>query len=277
MTATIRFAALMALVLASFLAGCAASRVAGPAPQRVLFVGNSLVYTGNLPAVVDALAAATSRPTVSDMLVEGGATLAQRVDDGSFEAALAAHRYGVVVVQERGGDLFGAFGDDAQVASHRALSAIANRVSAHGATLVVLGTYQAKAAVSARLVEAEGRAAQAMGAPYLAISERFRAARERDPARAWFAADGMHPGRDLVLFEAMLLVERLTGARPAAAALDVDAPIYGTDTGLEAIVRAAAAPPPRTSTPAGTRYDAATVARVQALAWPAGTPAQATP
>ncbi len=277
MTVRILFAALVALVLASLLAGCVASRMAEPAPQRVLFVGNSLVYTGNLPSVVDALSATTSRPTASDMLVEGGATLAQRVDDGSFEAALAAHRYDVVVVQERGGDLFGAFGDEAQAASHRALSAIASRVSAHGATLVVLGTYQGNAAASARLVDAEGRAAQAIDAPYLAISERFRAARERDPALAWFAADGMHPGRDLVLFEAMLLVERLTGARPVAAALDVDAPIYGTDTGLEAIVRAATAPPPRASTPVGTRYDAATVAQVRALAWPAGTPAPATP
>ncbi|WP_440224738.1 hypothetical protein ACQQ2N_05790 [Dokdonella sp. MW10] len=277
MAVLIRFAALAALAFASFLTGYATLRAAEPAPQRVLFVGNSLVYTGNLPAVVDALAAATSRPTASDMLVEGGATLAQRVDDGSFDAALAAHRYDVVVVKERGGDLFGAFGDDARAASRRALSSIASRVSAHGAALVVLGTYQGNAAVSARLVEAERRAAQAIGAPYLAISERFRLSRERDPALAWFAADGMHPGRDLVLFEAMLLVERLTGARPVAAALDVDAAIYGTDTGLEPIVRASAAPPPRASTPVGTRYDAATVAQVRALAWPAGTPAQATP
>src|SRR5690606_32452557 len=56
---------------------------------HVLFVGNSLTYVANTPAVYSALAAANGHPTRSDMIVRGGATLAERVADGSVERALA--------------------------------------------------------------------------------------------------------------------------------------------------------------------------------------------
>jgi len=56
----------------------------------LLFVGNSLTYVGNLPAVLDALAAANGRTIASDMLVSGGATLSERVADGSAGSARVA-------------------------------------------------------------------------------------------------------------------------------------------------------------------------------------------
>ena len=59
-----------------------------PPALRLLFVGNSLVYVGNLPAVFDALARRNGRSVQSDMLVKGGATLSDRLEDGSVESAL---------------------------------------------------------------------------------------------------------------------------------------------------------------------------------------------
>ena len=73
----------LALLVAMFLAiSCAAPERASP-PDRVLFVGNSLTYVGNVPAVFSALAEANGTPMPSDMIVKGGATLSERVADGS--------------------------------------------------------------------------------------------------------------------------------------------------------------------------------------------------
>lgn len=71
-----RLLALLALLLA-------ASAAAQQAPARVLFIGNSLTYVGNLPAVFDALSQANDRPTASDIPAQDGATLTQRLNDGS--------------------------------------------------------------------------------------------------------------------------------------------------------------------------------------------------
>ena len=62
------------------------------AAQRVLFVGNSLTYVGNLPATFAALANANDQRVHSAMIVQGGATLEQRVADGSVRQALASYR-----------------------------------------------------------------------------------------------------------------------------------------------------------------------------------------
>lgn len=57
---------------------------------RILFVGNSLTYVGNLPAVLQHLATANHKLMEVDMIVKGGATLTERVADGSVERALQA-------------------------------------------------------------------------------------------------------------------------------------------------------------------------------------------
>jgi 3-polyprenyl-4-hydroxybenzoate decarboxylase len=86
-----RMFAVVVLAGALFASACATS----PPPRqvdRVLFVGNSLTYVGNLPAVFEALSNANGMPVASDMIVQGGATLAQRLDDGSVAQALAMNR-----------------------------------------------------------------------------------------------------------------------------------------------------------------------------------------
>ncbi len=68
---TARAFLVLVLVLATRSGACATDRIDRP-ELRVLFVGNSLVYVGNLPAVFDALARRNGRPVQSDMLVKGG-------------------------------------------------------------------------------------------------------------------------------------------------------------------------------------------------------------
>src|SRR5690606_7001500 len=99
-----------ALVLGLLLAVACAQITDRANKTRVLFVGNSLTYVGNLPAVFDALSHANNHGSRSDMIVAGGGTLTDRVDDGSVERALANGDYTHVVLQERGGDFMCSFG-----------------------------------------------------------------------------------------------------------------------------------------------------------------------
>ena len=76
-----------------------------PRTLRVLFVGNSLVYVNNLPAVLRAVAGAQPVPVVIDTqtFVAPGGTVAERWSDGHAADALAAGQWDFVVLQERGG------------------------------------------------------------------------------------------------------------------------------------------------------------------------------
>ena len=250
------------IVLLGALCACGAKAPATAPPVRVLFVGNSLTYVGNTPAVFAALSSESSHPVASEMIVAGGATLAQRVRDGSVERALASRRYSVLVLQERGGDLLCAFGPDSCSDSTKAIGTLAAIAKAHGARAVLLGTYQAMPKMSAALVQAESAAAADAGIPYAEVSETLQQLQARMPANRWLAPDGMHPGPDLALLNAIVLYRAIHHAAPATMPLAVRAPIYGIDSGLDATLRAADAPPPRADMPLQASYPAEVVADI---------------
>lgn len=248
---------LCCLLLALALA--ASAETASSAPRRgltVLFVGNSLTYVGNTPAVFDALAAANAATVSSDMIVKGGATLAQRASDGSVARALAAKRYDAVVLQERGGDLMCSFGPDSCTESRKAIGALVALAGKAGARTYLLGTYQGHPGASKALVAAESAAAAEAGIEYLEVSEKLQRLRTAAPGMAWQAPDGVHPGPALALLNAVVLHQALLGRLPAPAPFVVNAPIYGSTSGLTEAVRRAEDPPPLADTPGNLAYPA---------------------
>lgn len=83
----------------------AAAPAATAAPMRVLFVGNSLTYTNNLPRLVRAIAASQPGGPAIDtatFAIPGG-ELDEAWDKGHAAAALREGKWDVVVLQERGG------------------------------------------------------------------------------------------------------------------------------------------------------------------------------
>lgn len=215
------------LVVSTVLAACA-GQPQSQAPLRVLFVGNSLVYTGNLPAVLDALGEANGRSIESEMLVQGGATLQQRVEDGVLDVVLDNGNYDYVVLQERGGDLVcrdTASCETARV-STEALQTLTAAVRAHGAKPLSLGTYQGLPAASEALLIGEASAAAAASVPVIAVSALYGQGVASHPQLQWHAPDGMHPGPQLQLLQAVLLYRELTGEYPRATGFTVSAPMY---------------------------------------------------
>lgn len=207
---------------------CVFATVAGaaaPNPVRILFIGNSLTYVNNLPAVFTTLAAANGHALQADMLVKGGATLTQWLDGGDVSRALVATHYDYVVLQERGNDFACGFGPEACKDSRSALRALAQLARDRGARPILMGTYQVSHDASEALVAAESRAAGAENVPYIDVSRPLNAGREHTPYDNWFAKAG-HPGHALVLLETVLLYQQLYGSLPEAKSLDVRAPMF---------------------------------------------------
>lgn len=254
------FLGLLALLLC---VPCSAKRLRAQ-PEGVLFVGNSLTYVGNLPAVFSALARANGHDVRSYMIVQPGGTLSERVADGTVPGALRQCGCRILVLQERGGDLFGSFGPDALAQSKRAVTALARAGRERGARVVLLGTYNSPD-VSHHLVLMEGAAANAAGIPYIAVSDLLWRLRKADPSLEWLRKEGWHPGNALALLDAMLLYKQLYGAYPAAKGFVVRAPIYGTHSGLKPEIRKADAPPPNPATPRSVAYSTVIVGKLLRL------------
>lgn len=249
--------ALMCLlpVVVAALSPCKIVRATSP-PQFVLFVGNSLTYVGNTPAVFDAMAHANGNLVSSDMIVRGGATLAQRVADGSVARALDSKNYSAVVLQERGGELMCSFGPGSCTDSRKAIQALALLARDTGAEAYLLGTYQGNLQASELLVEAESAAAAEAGIQYLEVSRKLQLLRTARPTLGWLATDGMHPGPALTLLNAIALHQALFGTPPQPVSFRVVAPIYGSTSGLTESLRTAEDPPPLANTPSNIEYSA---------------------
>lgn len=258
-----RLTALVALTVLLICASCAPTTTATDT-ERVLFVGNSVTYVGNTPAIVSALGAANGKPIASDMIVKGGATLSERVADGSVERALDGADYYALVLQERGGELMCSFGPDSCAESRRAIEALAELGKERGIQVFLLGTYQRHPAASRYLVERESLAAQEAGIPYVEVSETLQRLLETEPGLSWFADDGVHPGKHLALLNAVLVYRALYGMLPQPVPLTVKAPIYGTRSGLTEELRSAKAPPPLPDTPTEISYSPDTLKRLLA-------------
>lgn len=254
---------LLCLSMLLVCASCNAKQLSSH-PDRVLFVGNSLTYVGNLPAVFSALARANGRAVDSYMVVSPGGTLSERVVDGSAARALQKCGCTTLVLQERGGDLFGVFGHDAMVQSKQAVVTLAGIGRAKGASIVLLGTYNSPR-ISHDLVVMEGVAAQSAGIPYIAVSEQRWRLHKAYPSLEWLRKAGGHPGKALTLLDAILLYKQLYGSFPVSKSFVVHAPIYGVHSGLKPKLRRANAPPPDASTPQAVSYSASVVGKLLAV------------
>ena len=91
---------LAALALATL--ACTNDPPVGPGRvgTRVLFIGNSLTYTNDLPAMVRVMGESAGTPLVTGMVAEPGMSLEDHWSRGGARAAVASGRWDVVVLQQ---------------------------------------------------------------------------------------------------------------------------------------------------------------------------------
>lgn len=216
-------------MLAALLATSIATSSCSDKPTRVLFIGNSLTYVGNLPAVLESLCRNSTRKCTAEMIVEGGAALSQRVADQTLARVAAAEGgFDFVLLQERGGDyLWLPSRPDVTAQAQQAAESLARDATGRGMRPVLLGTYQGDPRASVDLLTAESALAVKLGVAHVPVSGHLMCGRQRHPSLRWMGTDGLHPGPDLTLLMAALVYRELFGRPPEQAPISVTAPIYG--------------------------------------------------
>jgi hypothetical protein len=197
----------------SVLGACAHAPTAPP--ERVLMVGNSLIYRNDLPAQLSTVASRVlGRPVEVEMLAGGGERIDQHAARGVAQRELASGRYTVLVLQEWGRGLrcdpeFAQFGFDC-AASHAAHRVLADTARRHGVRVLLLGTYSTDAEDARGLDDAERDLTRTLDIEHVGFGD-WPALRTHAPERAWLDADGGHPGPDLTLLMALRVAKTLYG------------------------------------------------------------------
>lgn len=163
----------------------------GPA-LRVLFVGNSLTRTNDLPGMVAAIsrAAGDSIPILTGMVAINGASLEDHLADGTAAAAIAAGGWDVVALQQGPSSL-----DESREQLIRDTRIFASKIAAAGATpaLYMVWPEEARIGVLDRVIESYTLAAEDVRGRLLPAGAAWKAAWATDPDLPLYGPDRFHP------------------------------------------------------------------------------------
>lgn len=189
--ASLRF---VLLVLAAGIGSSCGSTAAEPAPDptlRILFIGNSLTYANNLPALVQSLGRSDpSREVVVSSVAYGGYSLEDHWARGDAQRAIASARWDFVVLQQGPSalpesrvllvDYVKRFaGEIRKIGGRPAIYMVWPEMSRESAWDAVTASYTA--------------AAEAVDGLLLPAGEALRAVRAASPSIVLFEGDQFHP------------------------------------------------------------------------------------
>jgi hypothetical protein len=185
-------------------------------PLRVLFVGNSYLYTNDLPATVRALAAAHGIAVETTLRAEADFALSDHLRGRRF-AALLQQPWDWVLLQQ---------GPSALPESKRELLVSARRVAAHlkgkptRIALMSAWPAQRNAGMSPRAEASYREAAAAIDACVLPVAAAWRIVGAHASPPRLYQKDGLHPTPIGTLLSAMAVARGLLGVEPVLASPD---------------------------------------------------------
>ena len=238
--------ALLAVLITALgvFASARASEPAATKTYRVLFVGNSLTYVNDLPAMVRALGAAQPVPVriETQTFVAPGGSLAERWKDGVAAEAIGEGRWDAIVLQERGGLMACMIDPDLRSGtecrlSDRAHREFAARAKAVGARTLLLATWGPDETWQAKLDRAAKQTAARIDAEIVPSGATLRRYASKHGEKNAFP-DTVHPSLPATLIMAAQVYRAVVGSDaqagdvtidfallPARAAIKADAPM----------------------------------------------------
>jgi hypothetical protein len=131
--------------LINVLTGCVDSRQNNISPKRILFVGNSLTYYNDIPAMVAKIYSVIGKPQVveAEMLAQAGYSIEQHLSNEILNSTLTDSKYDFVVLQDFGGWPLCSISFDACASSSDPLSEAIKLVKSSGAIPIWFSTYHA--------------------------------------------------------------------------------------------------------------------------------------
>jgi len=177
-------------------------------PSRVLFIGNSLTASNNLPRLVEAMSESVGSPLHCESIAFGGFSLEDHWKQGSATRAIARGGWSTVVLQQ---------GPSALPESRallveytRRFDVEIRRAGARTALYMVWPT-------SARRFDFDGvkasyeAAAKAVGGLFIPAGDALRRASKLDGRLTLYGADGFHPTVSGSYLAALVITRLLTG------------------------------------------------------------------
>ena len=205
-----RLTALRLILLLLAAASCG-STAPGPGPDpdlRILFIGNSLTYVNNLPAMVRQLGTSNSaRPVSVSSVAFGNYSLEDHWNQGDAARAIDRGGWDVVVLQQGPSAL-----PESRVLLVQYAQMFAQRIRAVGArpALYMVWPGLSRPAAWDSVTDSYAEAGQAVDGIILPAGEALRDALRRDPALELFAGDGFHPAVLGSYLAALVIYARLT-------------------------------------------------------------------
>jgi hypothetical protein len=181
-----------------------------PGGHHVLFIGNSLTYTNDLPGTLSDLAASVGDTirTLSVALPDF-AVIDHALGLSSARDAIESQQWEYVILQQ--GPTTTLVNRDTLIIATRALDPIVKRSG--GRTAQLMSWPQSISPQLFPLVRASSEAAanSVEGGVFIPAGEAWRAALEEDPAIPLYGADGYHPAPLGTYLAALVIYEKVTG------------------------------------------------------------------
>ncbi len=205
---------LVLLIGAGHIAPRAATRhIATRDELRVLFIGNSLTYTNDLPGMIGKLAAASGQKRFTHKSVafpDHG--LEDHWRRGEARKEIAKKKWDIVVLQQ---------GPSASAEGRESLKKytrlFASEIRAAGARVAVYMVWPSVGRFGdfERVSESHALAAKDVGAVLLPVGEAWRAAWRLDPQLALYSPDGFHPSEVGTFLAALVFFDKFYARPPA--------------------------------------------------------------
>jgi len=212
----------------------AALGVVQPAPLRVLFIGNSLTYANDLPAIVAAIGQAEGHPIACDVVAAPDFSLEDHWQRGEARAAIARGGWTTVVLQQ---------GPSALMESRALLVDYTKRfdreirkAGASTALYMVWPSRQRRGDFPGTSAS-YAAAARAVGGQLFPVGDAWREAWRIDGRLALYGPDGFHPSPLGSALAGLVIFQGLTG-QPARG---LPHSIRATDRETELLLQAAGA------------------------------------
>ena len=206
---------LVRLLLFFALTGCSASEVQPepePIPEgalRVLFVGNSLTYTNDLPGIVEAFGRAGEVPVAVGTIAFPNFSLEDHWVRGDARGALASGEWDVVVMQQGPSSL-----PENQEHLKQWVGRFAEEAQMYGTDAAVYQVWPSaeRSFAFPAVIEAYANAAEAADATLLPAGAAWQDAWAREPRLEFYGPDGFHPSVAGTYLAALVIYGGLTDA-----------------------------------------------------------------
>jgi hypothetical protein len=184
-----------------------------PLPEgghHVLFIGNSLTYTNDLPGTVAALAASVGDTVrVGSVALPNMAVIDHALGMSNAVQVIQSQQWEFVLLQQ--GPTTTLVNRDTLIIATKALDPIVKASGGRTAQLMAWPEATSPQLFPAVRASSQAAAASVSGGMFIPAGDAWRAALEENPAIALYGPDGYHPGLLGTYLAALVIYEKITG------------------------------------------------------------------